>query len=579
MLLFQKCTSCRVGDRVGVHSKEPGIGTGFAYISENCEIMREKLNMMFLLLGFLLTSPCAIAQDAVPKDWFVKDPEIDKVQGVSADRVYESLLKGQPSKTVTVAVIDGGVDITHEDLKSVIWTNEDEIAGNGVDDDKNGYIDDVHGWNFIGGKDANVGADTYELTREYKRLNEKFAAVENGGKVPKKQKAEYEQYLKIKDKFEKLKAKNERMYENIRSFYMNYANSVDTLKYVLDTDTLTIEKVEAYNPTEPVYIFAKGIITTMVRNVGEDLTLEELRHELEQGYEELRTIVEFGYNPDFDSRLIVGDNYSDLYEKGYGNNDVAGPDAQHGTHVAGIIAADRTNDIGIRGIASNVRIMSVRAVPNGDERDKDVANAIIYAVDNGAQVINMSFGKSYSPEKIAVDKAVKYAEQKGVLLVHAAGNDGANNDEKPNFPNRVYLDGKEARNWLEIGASSFGSDEDFVGGFSNYGKKSVDVFAPGVEIYSTTPGNTYEELQGTSMAAPMVAGVAALLIAYFPDLSMVEVRDILRNSSRKFDGLKVQTPGGKGKENFSDLSISGGLINAYEAVKMAQMMMSLKSAK
>jgi subtilisin family serine protease len=184
-----------------------------------------------------------------------------------------------------------------------------------------------------------------------------------------------------------------------------------------------------------------------------------------------------------------------------------------------------------------------------------------------------------SPEKVAVDKAVKYAEQKGVLLVHASGNDGANNDEKPNFPNRVYLDGKEARNWLEIGASSFGTDEDFVGGFSNYGKKSVDVFAPGVEIYSTTPGNKYEELQGTSMASPMAAGVAALLLSYFPDLTSVELRDIIRNSSRKFDGLDVQAPGGKGKTEFSDLSISGGLINAYEAVKMAQEMVTLKSEK
>jgi cell wall-associated protease len=541
--------------------------------------MREMLKLTMVTLGWCLMSISSIAQDAVPADWFVRDPETDKVQGVSADRAYETLLKGQQSRTVIVAVIDGGVDIGHEDLQGVIWVNEDEIAGNGIDDDKNGYIDDVNGWNFIGGKEANVDADTYELTREYKRLSARYEVYEGGGKVPKKQRDEYERYLAIKDKYEKLKAKNERMYENIRSFYLNFASSVDTLKYAMGTDTLTLEKVEAFEPKEPVYIFAKGIITAMSRNVGEDLTLEELLHELEQGYEELRTIVEFGYNPDFDSRLIVGDNYADLYEKGYGNNDVEGPDALHGTHVAGIIAANRTNDIGIRGVAANVRIMPIRAVPNGDERDKDVANAIIYAVDNGAQVINMSFGKSYSPEKIAVDKAVRYAEQKGVVLVHAAGNDGADNDEKANFPNRIYLDGKEARNWLEIGASSFGSDEDFVGGFSNYGKKSVDVFAPGVNIYSTAPDNQYEDLQGTSMAAPMVAGVAALLLSYFPDLSAVEVRDILRNSSRKFDGLDVQKPGGGGKTDFSNLSISGGLINAFEAVKMAQMMMTLKSEK
>jgi subtilisin family serine protease len=222
--------------------------------------------------------------------------------------------------------------------------------------------------------------------------------------------------------------------------------------------------------------------------------------------------------------------------------------------------------------------MVVRAVPNGDERDKDVANAIMYAVDNGAQVINMSFGKSFSPQKAAVDKAVRYAEQKGVLLIHAAGNDGENIDVEDNFPTRFYLDGKEAKNWIEVGASSWGSDDDFVGSFSNYGKKGVSLFAPGVEIYSTVPGDKYENESGTSMASPAAAGVAALLMSYFPELTAVQVRDILMKSTRKFDNLKVQKPGG-GKTEFSQLSASGGLINAYEAVKMAQSMNSMKIEK
>jgi cell wall-associated protease len=542
-----------------------------------------KLSRSWLVLGFVLMGLSVVAQDEAPKDWFIRDPELDKVQGVSADRTYETLLAEQPSRTVIVAVIDGGVDIEHEDLKRVIWLNEDEVAGNGVDDDKNGYIDDVHGWNFIGGKNGNVDADTYELTREFKRLGKKFEAADAGGKVPKKQRAEYEEYLKIKDKFEKLQSKNERMYEHYKSYYFSLSRSVDTLKYVLKTDTLTAEQLDAYKPTEPIYNLAKGIVTTRLKNatqnLGQEISIEELVAEYEAAYKELRIIVEIGYNPEFDSRQIIGDNYKDLYEKGYGNNDVKGPDAQHGTHVAGIIAADRTNSLGIKGIADNVRIMPVRAVPNGDERDKDVANAILYAVDNGAHIINMSFGKSYSPEKVAVDKAVKYAESKGVLLIHAAGNDAANNDEKPNFPNRYYLDGKEAKNWLEIGASSFGSGADFVGGFSNFGKKSVDLFAPGVEIYSTTPDNQYEYLQGTSMASPATAGVAAIIMSYFPDLTALEVRDILRNSTRKFDGLDVQKPGGKGPTEFSNLSSTGGLVNAYEAVKMAQMIRGLKTAK
>jgi len=527
----------------------------------------------------LLTAIPAFAQEApVPQDWFIKDPETDHVQGVSADKVYETLLKDQPSKTVTVAIIDSGVDIDHEDLKGVIWTNEDEIPGNGIDDDKNGYIDDVHGWNFIGGKDGtNVAEDTYELTREYMRLKEKFASVENG-KVHKKQKDDYEKYLKIEDKFKKLKEKNETMFGQFAALYLNFQKSVDTLKAVLKTDTLTLDKLTAYSPSDQVMMFAKGFVVQKMRKF-DDSSIEMALGQFKEAYDYFRVIVEFGYNEDYDSRKIVGDRYSDLYEKGYGNNDVTGPDALHGTHVAGIVAGDRKNDIGIKGIADNVRIMSVRAVPNGDERDKDVANAIIYAVDNGASVINMSFGKSFSPEKEAVDKAVKYAEKKGVLLIHAAGNDGEDIDKEDNFPTRVFLDGKEAKNWMEIGASSFGTDENFVASFSNYGKKGVDVFAPGVDIYSTVTENKYEVEQGTSMAAPMVTGIAAMLMSYFPDLSAFEIKDIIKKSTRKFDGLKVQTPGGKGKSELKDLSNTGGLVNAYEAVKMAKELQNSKLVK
>src|SRR5690606_39042630 len=300
--------------------------------------------------------------------------------------------------------------------------------------------------------------------------------------------------------------------------------------------------------------------------------LDELGYyidQLREGVDHYRVAVEYGYNTEFNSRAIVGDNPDDLYEKGYGNNDVEGPDPRHGTHVAGIIAADRDNNLGVKGIADNVRIMSVRAVPNGDERDKDVANAIIYATDNGAHIINMSFGKAFSPGKEAVDKAVKYAESKGVLLIHAAGNDGDDLDKESNFPNKTFAAGGQSKSWLEIGASSWGADENMVGSFSNYGKKSVDLFAPGVQIYSTTPDDTYEHLQGTSMAAPATSGVAAILMSYFPHLTAEQVKDILRQSTRKFDGLQVTKPGSKDAVPFEQLSSSGGMINAYEAVKLA----------
>lgn len=542
----------------------------FARKSNTWQMIRFQHKLLYIFLA--LAYP-AIAQKpdsvTVPNDWFLRDPETDHLQGVSAERTYQTLLKGQPSKTVIVAVVDSGVDIDHEDLKSVIWTNPGEIAGNGIDDDKNGYIDDLHGWNFIGGKNGNVKEDTYELTREYLRLKKKFEGVDER-KIPKKQKVEFEHYSKIKDKFEKLKTKNEQQYDFYNQLYKNVTRSIDTLKHLIKTDHLTQEAVEQFNTNDPALLFAKGFILNIYQNIGPNNSLEDFVSEIKEGVDYFGVIVEYGYNENYNSRKIIGDNYSDPYEKNYGNNDVKGPDALHGTHVAGIIGADRNNNLGIKGIADNVKIMSVRTVPNGDERDKDVANAIRYAVDNGANVINMSFGKSFSPEKEAVDKAVRYAEQKGVLLVHAAGNDGDDNDVEDNFPSRKYLDGKEAKNWLEIGASAWGNDENFVASFSNYGKKSVDFFAPGVEMYSTTPENTYKHEDGTSFACPSTVGVAAMLMSYFPELTMLQVRDILEKSTRKFDNLKVQKPGSKAMVDFSQLSRTGGLVNAYEAVKMAQ---------
>jgi Subtilisin-like serine proteases len=518
---------------------------------------------------------------ATPSDWFLRDPETDKLQGVSADKTYNTLLKGKPSRTIVVAVIDSGVDIEHEDLKSVIWVNEDEIPGNGIDDDKNGYIDDVHGWNFIGGKDGNVDADTYEVTREYKRLKDKYENFDEK-KLNKKNRDEYAYWQRVKTKYERDFKFNKEQYDQYAEQLNIYTNAFLTIKYC---DSILTKKLGApvsksslasIESTNDTINFAKQTLTRILESIEGDIEVNEFVDELgyyldqlQEGVDHYRVAVEYGYSLDFDSRSIVGDNPDDPYEKGYGNNDVKGPDARHGTHVAGIIAADRNNDLGIRGIADNVRIMSVRAVPNGDERDKDVANAIIYAVDNGAHIINMSFGKSFSPQKEAVDKAVKYAESKGVLMIHAAGNDGRDLDKEENFPTRKYLKSGQATAWVEVGASSWGAEQDFVASFSNYGKRSVDVFAPGVQIYSTVPDNGYENLQGTSMASPATAGVAAIIMSYFPELTASQVSDILKKSTRKFDGLKVNKPGSGDEVPFNQLSTSGGLVNAYEAVKLA----------
>lgn len=515
------------------------------------------------------------------KEWFLLDPETDRVQGVSVERAYE-LLKDKPSRTVIVAVMDSGVDIDHEDLKDVIWVNEDEIPGNGVDDDKNGYVDDVHGWNFIG----DVSADTYELTREYARLREKFGDTEDR-KIRKKEKREYDYWLLIKDRFERYKAKSENDYktcqqqlDSYKAFHKNLKRSVDLLQETYGIEEITPAVVDTLKSDNKDIELAAYFIKVIFQNTTPGVTLDEVLDEFEyvidhngEVCEHYHTAVEIGYNPDFDSRQIVGDNYDDPDERYYGTNDVKGPDPSHGTSVAGVIAAKRHNGVGIDGIADNVRIMPVRVVPNGDERDKDIANGIYYAVDNGAQIINMSFGKGYSPQKEIVDRAVRYAESKGVLIVHSAGNDNDNNDLDDSFPTRFYRSGKEATNWLEVGASTQGTDSsDLIASFSNYGKKTVDFFAPGVDIYSTDPGNGYDSADGTSLSSPVTSGVAAILMSYFPDLTAQDIRNILRESTRRLNGVKVRKPDTQEEVRIDQICIAGGIVNAYEAVRLAMNM-------
>jgi subtilisin family serine protease len=501
-----------------------------------------------------------------PENWFHLDAENSGIAGISTEEAYKELIKGKEARReVVVAVIDSGIDIEHEDLQGKIWVNADEVAGNGKDDDGNGYIDDVHGWNFIGGKDGqNVNYDTYEITRLYRSLSDKYE-----GKTAEEvaDKEEFALYQEVKTEFESEVNKMREQAAGFMGFYERYELAKLQLREALGKEDYTEEEVEAFKPEDDKLKEAKAVLQFAVLNGLSD-------EQMQEGNEYFTRFLKYNYNPDYNSREIVGDNYTDLNDRYYGNNDVEGPDAQHGTHVAGIIAAVRGNDQGMDGIAEPVKIMVIRAVPNGDERDKDVANAIYYAVDNGANIINMSFGKAYSPQKEAVDAAVKYAEEKGVLLVHAAGNEGKDIDMENNFPTKRFLNSKKtAPNWLEVGASSWGGATNFVGDFSNFGRKTVDVFAPGVDIFSTTPDNKYESLSGTSMAAPVTTGVAALIMAYYPDLSAEDVKKIITKSSVKYKRFKVNMPGEEDPLNtvrFKKLSTSGGIVNAYEALKLAE---------
>jgi subtilisin family serine protease len=456
-------------------------------------------NKLFAGFGLSLLLNATIFSQAIPGtlNWYNGEGT-----GMQTDKAYQ-LLKNKKPKAVIVAVIDSGVDIEHEDLQGKIWTNEKEIPKNGIDDDKNGYIDDVHGWNFLGNKRGqNLDAARLEKTRILAKLMLKYDGIDPSSI---KNDAEYELYLKVKSEVAEGRAEFEPYMEMLEQF------DAETKKYI------------------------------------EDQMLYNL-------------------NVDFNDRALIGDNPDDFNDIHYGNSDVEGPDALHGTHVAGIIAAIRGNNLGGDGVADNVKIMSIRTVPNGDEFDKDIYLAIKYAVDNGASVINMSFGKAYSPHQEKVYEAFQYADSKGVLLIHAAGNDAKDIDIEPNYPTSMYsFQEVKLDHFLTIGASTKNKGEELTASFSNFGKKGVDIFAPGFEIYNSVTENQYQNLQGTSMAAPMVAGVAAMLKSYFPSLSMSEIKSIILSSGTTYKG------------NFLNLSATGKVVNVYNAVKSCQKLEASKN--
>ena len=523
--------------------------------------MKLKISLLFC---WMMVATLGMAQP--PENWFNLDPKKDGVPGLSTEKMYKELLKDKKGQTVIVAVLDSGVDHEHEDLRDVMWVNKGEVPGNGKDDDGNGYVDDIHGWSFLGGKDGkNVRFDNLEITRLYRKYKPIYENA-NRDKLSKKQQKEYDAFVQMGKDIDKKTSKLEKDVE----LYGGILNAVTTVKKEVGKDEVTLEDVEKIETEDPTVSRSVMIVSSLL---AQGLDFAEVEEEVTGAYDYFYNQLNYYYNPDFDPRHIIGDNYANSYDKNYGNADSHGPDPEHGTHVAGIIGAVRTNDIGMKGVADNVQIMSVRCVPDGDERDKDVANAIRYAVDNGASIINMSFGKGYAWDKQVVDEAVKYALKNDVLLVHAAGNSNQNNDTENNFPNDKFkkkglFGPKNAKNWLEVGALSWKGGEDLPASFSNYGKDNVDVFAPGVEIYSTTPDDHYEPFPGTSMASPMVAGTAAVLRSYFPTLTAKQVKEIIMSSAIP-QNTQVKQPGTGAMVPFSQLSVTGGILSAYNAVQMA----------
>jgi subtilisin family serine protease len=509
------------------------------------------------------------------RDWHHMDQDLDGLYGVSADKAYQEL-NLQQSKEIIVAVLDSGVDIHHEDLKDVIWTNKKEIPGNGIDDDNNGYIDDMHGWNFIGGKDgSHIDGETLESTRIYGKFLKRIATGEVLG-------------VQDTELFNEVKAETE---ENLK-YFTNALKKIEGDKNELAKLLANAQSLLGFNDfksrsTIEAITSTDAAILTLKADL---LTLWD-KHAARGGFERISYLVEAYearvntyYNVNFDARSrIVGDNPDDFTDTDYGNNDVGGPDSSHGTHVAGTIAASRNNGVGMNGIAANVKIMALRAVPNGDERDKDIALAVRYAADNGASIINMSFGKGYSPNKAEVDAAFMYAASKGVLLVHAAGNSSKSVDGGlNNFPNSYVKEGNGVyavntiSNWIEVGASTKDLGLNLPAEFSNFGNEAVTLFAPGHKIYATFPDNKYKAISGTSMACPVTAGVATLLMSEFPTMTASETKAILMHTVMVPE-VDVRLPSETAKPidfripvPFADLSDTDGVVNAFTAVRLAK---------
>lgn len=486
------------------------------------------------------------------KIWPHRDLLTTGYPGISLAEAYKAL-KGRKAQTVIVGVVDSGVDINHEDLKSIIWTNPKEIPNNGIDDDKNGYVDDVHGWNFLG----EINQDNLEYVRILKK---------GDTSDPDYKRAEEKYDKEFKDANEKIE-----LYSQIKE---RIAQSDALIQKHLGKKEYTEEDLDKIDASSLQLL---GAVRGMKYLLSNGVSVKETLEELSEGIKHYEDRLKYGLNKEFNPRKVLNDNPDDITDKIYGNNNVIGPTAEgalHGTHVAGIIAAVRHNNIGIDGVADHVRIMPVRTVPDGDEYDKDVALALRYAIDNGAKVINTSFGKEFSPHKEWVYDALKYAAEKDVLIVNAAGNDTKNVDVQLTFPDD-NINGKEFTDtMITIGALNYEYNENLVASFSNYGKNNVDLFSPGVQIYATVPENKYKFLDGTSMAAPEVAGVAALIRAYFPKLKAREVKQILMESGLT-PTVKEVLVGGRGEEGeakrmlFSELSKSGKIVNAYNAIILA----------
>lgn len=522
--------------------------------------------MKTILLSLLIAATSLISYSQETKDsipWHLLDPKVDGVEGISLSQAYAFLKENnRKGSKVVVAIIDSGIDTTHEDLHANLWHNPKEIPNNKIDDDGNGYIDDIYGWNFLGGADGqNIDGETAESVRIYRENKDKYEGRKKS-EIPKSEIKNYNTWLKAKTEvLTKIKSYTDSK-KNLEEWINAISESEKTLNFKANNDSISQENLKNIVPNTKKELAAKNIL---LRSYSIGYTKDVLEEGLDYYNKELAKSYNLKYNPRPD---IVKDNPDDITDTIYGNNDVMAVGNSHGTGVSGIIGASRNNGIGTQGIVDSVELMMIRVVPGADERDKDVALAIRYAVNNNAKIINCSFGKYYGKHPEFVNDAIDYAIAHDVLIIHASGNNSFNNDKTERYPSPRQ---DQRTNWIDVGASSKYNGGNLAAEFSNYGYKTVDIFAPGVDIYSTKPKSKYGSSSGTSDASPVVAGVAALLKSYYPELTAKDIRDIILRSANKLPKTKVLVPGSeKKKTKFKKLSTTGGIVNAYQAVKLAE---------
>ena len=507
-------------------------------------------------------------------NWFHKGIDENGNTGMFVSNWKMQNIQKLRSKEIIVAIIDSPLDINHDLIKNKIWINKAEIPNNGQDDDKNGYVDDVNGWNFIGTKDNGYLVFS---NFEFVRILKEWGDLETN-QFLKKELGNEKEYVRAVRKFKEQHYYYENWLKSLQYSVKTYPAAKDSLRHYFPKENYTYQQLDSmykkYKINDKTFRQRREDVDfdlgAMIAFMKARLDFgEKSLKDVEDSKQEVDSILNKSLNLKFNERLLTMDS-SGKFEKGYGNNrlstNIEGKTTtyNHSTKVSGIIAMI---------VPSKVKIMPLVVAANGDEHDQDIAMAIRYAVDNGAKIINMSFGKEFSLHKKWVEEAFKYAEQHNVLLVHSAGNNSFNVDENPYYPTDVAYEGSSKEvcgNFISVGATTAKIDSTLVASFSNYGKNNVDLFAPGDQIYTTKAGNSYGYDSGTSLAAPMVSGTAALIWSYYPKLSVQQVKQIILESGTAYD-IEVLVPGGEGKKvKFSELSKSGKVLNVYNAMQLAE---------